>query len=77
MDSNETSLSPGQLVPGRTYRVEFEDCCAEGWFISTFVHLRYDDQEPDALDAVVFETGEIGPDWSVGSKVTIREETGL
>ncbi len=47
---------------GRTYRVEWDDCCTTGWFISTLLEIR--EGEPDEhgdryIDVLVFKHGEV------------------
>lgn len=36
-------VAPEDLIPGRTYKVLFDDCCLIGWFIDTFVGWQGDD----------------------------------
>lgn len=67
-----------ELMAGRCYRVEFDDCCVQGFFIGRFVEIRYVPNDPNDpasepfADAVVFDTGEIAPvDWG---QWTVTEE---
>lgn len=40
---SDEGLEPEDLQPGRVYRVEFQDCCVEGWFRARFQGLARDD----------------------------------
>ena len=63
-------VRPHDLVPGTEYEVRFSDCCAKGEFRGRFIEIRdpgYSDGSGDPAedyDALVFDTGMIGPDWS-------------
>jgi hypothetical protein len=43
------------LVPGKRYRVSFNDCCANGWFEGIFTG-----GDPD-VENFTFDCGEIAP----------------
>lgn len=63
---SDHGIKVGDLVVGQRYRVEFDDCCAVGWFEAAFVEVRF--MEPDGdgdsdVDTVLFDAGEIGPGW--------------
>lgn len=69
MNGPVAGVRPPDLVPGTEYEVRFEDCCAEGKFRGRFVEILfpgYQDGSGDEGDfeALVFDTGQIGPDWS-------------
>jgi hypothetical protein len=74
-----SNLTPDQLEPGRRYRVEFDDCCVQGHFVGRFIEIRYVPDSPTDPtpfpDALVFDTGELGPvDW--GQWTVTEEATG-
>lgn len=64
------TLTAQELKVGQLYRVEFEDCCVNGYFVSRFVRIvnpGYADHsgDPDKdYDAVEFECGQI-TGWAV------------
>lgn len=58
-----------QLVVGRLYRVEMDDCCVQGWFTSRLTEVVRD-EEGDPWE-LRFEHGGIGPAWG---SWTISEE---
>lgn len=55
------------LVVGRKYRVEMDDCCVQGWFAGTLQEVVLNEGDPYEL---LFDTGRIGPKWG---KWTITE----
>ncbi len=68
-DEREVGIPVHQLIPGVRYRVTFGDCCIEGWFDGRFIEVvTCDDDEPfgdPEFDGARFDTGQIGPGWSV------------
>jgi hypothetical protein len=51
------------LTPGVRYRVELDDCCIKGWFEATFVRLDLNPDDPDLIEAAVFDRARIEQDW--------------
>lgn len=56
-------IQPKDLVAGKEYQINFDDCCVQGYFRGKFTELLYDEIEVDFLDKIRFDTGEIGPNW--------------
>jgi hypothetical protein len=52
-----------ELTPGVRYRVELDDCCVKGWFEATFQKLEVDSDDPDLIEAAVFDCARIEQDW--------------
>lgn len=61
------ALTAADLIPGHLYRVEFQDCCVNGFFVGTFIEIRMIDEDDGPYqDAVVFDCGEINNTaWTV------------
>lgn len=58
----ETTVSIGRLVPGKRYRVQFEDCCTQGFFTAVFE--RYElDEDGDPYEAF-FDGARLGQLWA-------------
>jgi hypothetical protein len=52
-----------ELIPGARYRVELDDCCVKGWFEATFEKLEVNPEDPDLIEAAVFDRARIEQDW--------------
>lgn len=66
MTEPQTSLTAEELQPGHLYRVEFDDCCVQGFFVGTFVEIRMVDAAGKPYpDAVVFDCGEIDGGYTI------------
>jgi hypothetical protein len=52
-----------ELTPGVRYRVELDDCCVKGWFEAIFVRLELNPDDPDLIEAAVFDRARIEQDW--------------
>jgi hypothetical protein len=65
-------LDPRDLIPGRRYRVEVQDCCVRAWFEAVFVRPQGD---PD-LPVLVFDAAELDTSTRGGWGVYACPESG-
>jgi hypothetical protein len=49
------------LTPGQRYRINFQDCCVNGWFEDTFLGYQTDEDGDPAT--ALFEHAQISTDW--------------
>ena len=56
-----------KLTKGKKYKIEFSDCCIEGFVYGTFIEWDEDRQYAK------FDIGEIGPDWGAWTPKEVKE----